>query len=79
MGFTGNPVGVSQDLQLHISLSQTAADTQKKQEVRDRLSYHTGSLSMHSMMNVKPNSKEDSQNPPVFTLRADMKTFLKSK
>lgn len=25
MGFTGNPVGVAQDLQLHVSLCQTAA------------------------------------------------------
>lgn len=30
VGFTGNPVGVAQDLQLHISLKQTAAGTDRR-------------------------------------------------
>lgn len=30
MGLTGDPVGVAQDLQLHVGLNQTAADKEKR-------------------------------------------------
>lgn len=84
MGFTGNPVGVAQDLQLQISLNQTAADRQK-QDVRHHLSHsdhYTASLSLHSTMNAKPdsnsyNSHIELKEYTICIVMAKIETFLK--